>query len=135
MNEEKKDNIDVNSETLTNNLEEKIDNSTDEKSMGLILGSIVVVIIFVIAAFYLLGDERQDVLFENQLELEEIETIENGLQAQIDTVLSDTERETAETEGMSTSDELNSIEEDLDLSDFSDLDKELAEIEAGLELQ
>ena len=94
----------------------------EKKSMGMIFGSIIVVIILLVAAFYLWGN-REDSSEPLPAEIPEVTEILGG---------EDEQTEALEEQG--TSDEIDEIMEDLEATDLEDLTEELDQIEAELGL-
>ncbi|MCK5096102.1 MAG: hypothetical protein KAR24_01975 [Candidatus Pacebacteria bacterium] len=95
-----------------------------EMSMGAVLGSIVVVIILLVAAFYLWGN-RADA--PDTLPIDEPTTT-------AEEVLGETDPQTESLKEQSSSDELDSIEADLEDTDLDDLIQELETIDDELGL-
>ena len=95
----------------------------EKKGNGAVLGSIVVIVILVIAAFFVWGgDEKAQVSPED--------TLPTGDEMQVVEVELDTSIE--ELEMVSDSDELDAIAEDLEATNLDDLTMELDAIDAEL---
>lgn len=94
----------------------------EKKPMGMIFGSVIVVIILLVAAFYLWGN-REDSSETLPSEIPEVAEILGG---------EDEQTEALEEQG--TTDEINEIMEDLEATDLEDLTEELDQIEAELGL-
>ena len=94
----------------------------EEKSMGAILGSIIVIIVLLVAAFYLWGkrSEESEPVHEPEQTAEEIIAEEDPLLEAL--------------EEQDSSDELEAIEADLEDTNLDDLAKELDDIDKELGL-
>ena len=95
----------------------------DKKSMEVIFGLILVVIILVIAAFYFLGNDKN-------LETPPAEEVETG-QPESKTVPEE-DFKTRALEKQGTTDEIDEIQKDLESTDLENLTEELNQIEGEL---
>lgn len=152
MDEKKQDDVqsenqtDIQSESDTQpQIESEITNQ--EKSMGPVLGSIIIVIILIVAAFYVWGrgaDQNnvnntaetgvQDNSFDvnsGNADIVRDETI--PLDVSTETVVDTVDTATESLNTQSASDEIVAIETDLETTDFTGLDAELADIEMELQ--
>lgn len=94
----------------------------EEKSMGAVLGSIIIVIILLVAAFYL-WNERQGA-----------PAIDETGMPTAEEVLSQEDPQIQDFGTQSDSDSLSSIEADLQATELDDLTPEISEIDAELGL-
>lgn len=102
----------------------------DEKSMGPVIGAIIIIVVLVIGGIYFLGNRSVD----NGMEGTDHSNVEmdNGMPdgTMMEGDMKDTATEALETQ--SSSDELEAIEADLEATDLGDLDAELKNIDAEL---
>jgi len=119
MDEEKREEVqDIQPEAVEPQVHEE--NTDEDKSLGPVLGSIIVVIILVVAAFYVWGSGSNS----------------NNAPAdvpQADTTIPATDAATEALAEQGTSDDIAAIEADLEATILDGLDAELEQIEAELQ--
>lgn len=96
---------------------------TPQKSMGPILGIVIIVILLVLGGFYFWGTQIKD-----KSQVQEAEITAEDIANQEDTVLDNLNTQSA-------SDEIGDIEADLDATDLESLDSELDAIDLELNFQ
>ena len=94
----------------------------EKKSMGMIFGSIIIVIILLVGAFYLWGNREDDP-----------ETLPAEI-PEVTEILEGEDKQTEALEEQGTSDEVDEIMEDLEATDLEDLTEELDQIKTELDL-
>ena len=93
---------------------------TPQKSMGPMLGIVIIVILLVLGGFYFWGTQIKD-----RSQVQEVEITAEDIANQEDTTLKNLQSQ-------STSDEIDDIEADLDATDLENLDSELDAIDQEL---
>lgn len=86
----------------------------DSSGLGATIGSVIVIVVLILGGFYLWSQRNADI------------------EALLDAPLPETDQSVELLQAQSTSDEIESIESDLNATDLNDLDAELADIDALL---
>ena len=101
----------------------------EKRSMGTIFGFIIVVIVLLVAAFYLWGNREDDLEILPQDDV----TIADEI-PEVTEILGEEDLQTQALEDQGATDEIDEIMEDLEATDLEDLTEELDQMEAELGL-